>query len=90
MINDQRQLLGLKVRDRVTGFEGVATSVTFDLFGCVQTFVIPPVNQDGKIPHGAWFDAHRLETLSSNPVMTPPTFAEAGPKGGQVLPAPSR
>lgn len=80
--------MGLKVRDRVLGFSGVATSVSYDLYGCVQAYVIPSgVGKDGKIQDGAWFDTHRLEILSEKPVMDQPEFAKV--KGGQTLPKPS-
>jgi hypothetical protein len=34
------KLLGTKVRDVVTGFVGIVTSVSFDLYGCVQAVVV--------------------------------------------------
>ena len=45
-------LLGRVVKDRVTCFEGTATNITFDLYGCVQVAVQPKVDKDAKIPHG--------------------------------------
>lgn len=90
MQTDQRTLLGLKVRDKVTRFSGVATSITFDLYGCIQAYVNPPQGKDGKIPDGAWFDTTRLEILSKSPVMKQPSFAAVEEKGGQVLPSPHR
>jgi hypothetical protein len=77
-------LLGHKVRDRVTGFEGVVTSITFDLYGCVQGLVSPVMNKQGEIADSRWFDTKRLQVRSSSPVMTAPTF-DAIP-GGQALP----
>lgn len=87
-MKEQLRLLGLKVRDKVTRFEGVATSITFDLYGCVQAYVTPPQGKDGKMPEGYWFDSHRLEIVSSKPVMKQPSFVEE--KGGQPLPSPHR
>jgi hypothetical protein len=72
MINDSIALLGLKARDRVTGFAGVISSVTFDLYGCVQAIVTPPVGKDGKTCESNWFDIKRLET--SRRVMGVPDF----------------
>jgi hypothetical protein len=83
MINQSISLLGLKARDRVTGFSGVISSVTFDLYGCVQAIVTPPVNAEGKTGEVHWFDIKRLET--GERVMDVPNFAgtrfgeEAGP-----------
>ena len=33
------ELLGYKVKDSVTGFTGVVTSISFELYGCVQALV---------------------------------------------------
>lgn len=70
------KLLGFAVRDRVTGFEGVVSSIAFDLYGCIQAAVTPTM-KEGKLGEGHWFDAKRLETQSETPVMTPPAFATA-------------
>jgi len=40
--------LGLKVKDRVTGFEGVVSTMSFDLYGCIQAAVTPAA-KDGTI-----------------------------------------
>jgi len=43
-------LLGLKVKDKVTGYTGVVASIGFDLYGCVQAIVNPGMDKDGKLP----------------------------------------
>ncbi len=64
--------LGFPVRDRVTGFQGVVSSISFDLYGCVQFAVTPPVNDKGESPDGRWFDIARVEKTGAR-VMTPPS-----------------
>lgn len=84
-MKEHLDLLGLKVEDLVTGVHGVVTSVTFDLFGCIQALVNPGVGKDGKPMDLMWFDVERLVVLSPNPVMPQPTFAAytpGGKKGG--------
>lgn len=83
--HDHIDLLGAKVKDKVTGFEGVVTSVSFDLYGCIQAVVTPPAG-DGKNPDGRWFDIGRLITLEFSRAMPVPNFgyinianAEKGP-----------
>jgi len=76
--------LGFKVVDSVTGFKGVVTSISFDLYGCVQAIVTPEADKDGKIEESRWFDTKRLIIASKKPVMPIPTF-ETIP-GGQDLP----
>lgn len=67
------QLLGLKVRDKVTGLTGVCESVSYDLYGCIQAVVRPNANTEkGQLPDGCWFDVARLEVLDETPVMEIP------------------
>ena len=68
------ELLGLKVKDRVTGIEGIVTTVSFDLFGCIQAIITPPVKEDGKRIDGWWYDVRRIEILWHTPVMEVPNF----------------
>lgn len=82
------KLLGFKVRDIVTGFEGIAESVSFDLYGCVQYVIRPPIDKKkSEQPPGHWFDAKRLEKISKQPVMPVPTFAVADIPGGTSKPS---
>jgi hypothetical protein len=83
-MDEYMKLLGCKVRDLVTGFEGVVSSISFDLYGCIQVIVTPFVDKDGKLGEGRWFDSKRLVVTDRTPVMAVPKF-EAVP-GGQILP----
>ena len=81
------ELLGMKVVDKVTGFKGVVTSVSYDLYGCVQAVVSPPIDKEGKRGDGRWFDTHRLKITSKKPVMPIPDFVEIkGPAEKPLLP----
>ena len=71
-------LLGLKVADKVTGREGVVTSVCFDLYGCIQAAVDPGYKEDGSRHEVNWFDINRLRPLFSEPVMELPDFVSYG------------
>ncbi len=66
-------VLGHKVRDRVTGLSGIATSVSFDLYGCVQVLVNTGADKDGKLQDQYWMDIARVEVFSDR-VMEPPDF----------------
>lgn len=92
--NEHLQLLGLKVKDRVTGFEGVVTSVSFDLYGCIQATVHPGLGSDGKISEQAWFDVNRLAVELDLPVMSRPDFEKGyqaeGLQGSAEKPAMSK
>ena len=71
-MNDYIKLLGFKGKDKITGFSGVITSISFDLYGCVQLVIQPGLDKDGKQKEGHWFDAKRVEVTSTKPVMKNP------------------
>lgn len=80
MLNVKRHLnlLGMKVEDKVTGYKGVVSSISFDLYGCVQAIVNPGADKDGKLMESNWFDVGRLTLTADEPVMDRPDF-EFGP-----------
>ena len=52
--------LGNKVKDKVTGYTGIAVTKVEYLNGCVQFCVKPEVGKDGKMPDGEYIDVHQL------------------------------
>ena len=95
MIQKHIGLLGLRMRDKVSGMEGFVTSISFDLYGCVQAVLTPPgVDKDGNVNRGSWFDISRLSLLSDPRVMPVPAFdgasetVAAGAKGPAEKPLP--
>lgn len=67
-------LLGYRATDKVTGFHGVISSVCFDLYGCVQVALTPPLKDgDADLKSGHWFDVQRLN-VSTDRVMPTPDF----------------
>ena len=78
-IKKHLSLLGLKVKDRVTGQEGTVTSVCFDLYGCIQGALHPGLDEKGNPRDSFWLDVSRLEILGKKPVMPVPDF-DFGPQ----------
>ncbi len=91
-INRHVSLLGLKVKDLVTGCTGVITTVSFDLYGCIQVVVTPPVDKNGETKSGQWFDVTRLLITDECPIMALPDFSKGyiaeGKKGAADKPLP--
>ena len=56
--------LGDKVKDSITGFEGIAVSRTEYLFGCVRIGVEAKKRKDDGEAIEAWFDEQRLTKKS--------------------------
>jgi hypothetical protein len=73
-MQEHLRLLGFKVRDVVTGFEGVVESIGFDLYGCIQAVVKGGLDTNGVPNEGRWFDLKRLRAISDAPVMPVPSF----------------
>jgi hypothetical protein len=84
LVEEAFLLLGLKVKDKVTEQFGVATSISFDLYGCVQILINPPVRADGTKAEAGWYDMKRLIVLDNQPIMELPQFIEV--PGGELLP----
>lgn len=78
--------LGDKVKDRVTGFEGVITGAAEYLTGCRQVLVQPPA-KDGEFKEGRWIDDDRLELLRTQVITLNDRARDGGP---QSNPAPTR
>jgi hypothetical protein len=68
-------LLGLTVRDKITGVEGIVDSICFDLYGCVQASVRRGLDKDGKVIDSHWYDVKRLDIKSTVHAMELPDFS---------------
>lgn len=55
--------LGDKVRDTVTGLEGIVTGITNWISGCTVMTVQPQQLKDGKAVESSAFDEPRLELV---------------------------
>lgn len=77
-MHDER--LGKKMRDTVTGFEGIATSKVYFLTGCTQFGLTPRITGENKRPETEYFDEQRLEVVDDAraPVRTSPTGGDMG------------
>jgi len=71
------ELLGFRGKDKITEMSGVITSVCFDLYGCSQVVLTPPVDSKHE---ARWFDISRIEVDKSVKVMEPP-FSFSKDKG---------
>ena len=76
-VEDAIGLLGLRMKDLVTGATGVVTSVTFDLYGCIQALLNPGLDDDGNPRDSNWYDVNRLTVADPRPVMDRPAFLSA-------------
>ena len=76
MIQKSLAYLGLRGRDRVTGFEGVVLSVIFYIEENIQVLLTPPMDKDGKLPDQHQFDINRIEIIDGDRAMALPNFTD--------------
>lgn len=91
IIKKHIDLLGHKATDKVTGFTGVITSISFDLYGCIQAVITPKADsKKGEYKSGNWFDVTRLNIASSGKIMEVPEYSNGyiaeGRKGAAEKP----
>lgn len=60
--------LGDKVKDSVTGYEGIAVAKTTWLHGCIRWLVQPPQRKDGSVPDAQAFDDPQLTVVKKHAV----------------------
>ena len=76
---------GDKVRDEITGYEGLTTGFTDYISGCAQYLVQPPVKEeDGTWRDSKWFDEDRLTLVTSK------AHLHTVKKAGADKPAPTK
>ncbi len=68
--------LGSVIRDKVTGFQGVASSRTEWLDGCIRYGITSQNLHDGKPISEQWFDIQRIEAVQEQS----PMAEDEGPK----------
>lgn len=93
MKNDKSLVeLGDRVRDTVTGFEGIASGISYFLTGCARVGVTPTDLDDGKLRAVEWFDDLQLVVIQ-RAAWQLPTSAEREPQrktGGPRIDPPAR
>lgn len=78
--------LGDRVRDRVTGFEGIVIAITVWLNGCRRATVQSRELKDGATIPAESFDVEQLELRQTNAV--PPCAPTGGPCASPTRPSP--
>jgi hypothetical protein len=59
----KRVELGSEVKDKVTGFRGIAIGRSEFLNGCARIGVQAKVGKDGSVKDAVWFDEPQLEII---------------------------
>ena len=79
--------LGKRYRDRVTGFEGIATARTEYLHACERVCLTGDAKEDGTI-HEWWVDSPAVERVDGREYEVPRAAVEGIGRTGGDRPAP--
>lgn len=59
--------LGDKVKDKISGFNGIATATSEYLNGCTRIMIEPTkLGDDGKVLESQWFDDVQVEVVKKD------------------------
>lgn len=75
--------MGSKVRDVITGFEGIVTGRCEYITGCSRLLITPRCDDASKQSQGNWFDIDRVEQVDESRLILASRTAN-----GPGLPAP--
>jgi hypothetical protein len=64
--------LGVKAKDKITGFTGIVIGHVQYLTGCDQYGLCPAVGKDGKTADTQYFDESRIEVIGKGVSITKP------------------
>lgn len=68
--------LGTIVKDKVTGFTGVAENCATYLYGCDRYCVQPKIDKEGKIPDSVVLDVFQLDRVDEKTTVEPLPFPD--------------
>ena len=80
----QQTKLGVTVKDKITGLEGVVTGRVEYITGCNQVLMQPKLKADGDFVESRWMDEDRIDVVDEKPI----TLKITSP--GSDKPAPRR
>lgn len=81
--------LGDRVRDRITGFEGIVIGITEWLYQCRRPYVQPTGLHDGKPLEAQSFDEDQLEVVEAGAFAPSSHVASTARETGGPRPEPS-
>ena len=78
--------LGAKVRDRISGFKGVAVARTERLYDCVRIGVLSQKLKDGQVTEPQWFDEAQVEVVRNPSSKSTAPGGPSRPTGQRIDP----
>ena len=73
---------GDTVKDKITGFKGIATGRATYITGCDHILVAPRVGKDGKRVNAEWFDEARVEIVKKGKAVAASVKPQSALAGG--------
>ncbi|MEA3225049.1 MAG: hypothetical protein U9Q07_03800 [Planctomycetota bacterium] len=82
--------IGDRVRDKVSGFQGIATARHEYMNGCVRFTIDSEELKDGKPIDGHWFDEQQIEAIEDKALEVIPAQVGGPQKAPPSLKRPER
>lgn len=61
--------LGIKGKDKITGFQGIVVGYVQYISGCNQVLLSPEVDEKGAHRDAHWFDVQRIEQIGDSKIV---------------------
>lgn len=71
--------MGSKVRDRISGFSGIATAIAVNMYGTQHVAIEPDKCHEGKPVKASWFHSTRIELVEEK---VPPVSKSSSARSG--------
>jgi len=78
-------LLGKKVKDTISGLQGVAVARTEFINGCIQYEVQPKATKEGRLPESVGMDEQNLEEITTKKKATKKKTKRKGGKNNSSI-----
>ncbi len=76
-------MLGFLVKDKISGFQGIAYATSTYLNGCSRVLIEPTkLKEDGSVLSSEWFDIQQVEIIGE--AIDPKKTATGGPQKDSV------
>ena len=76
--------MGMKARDRITGFAGIVTGQVSYITGCNQILLSPSVDEKGGARSAEWFDSQRVEQIGTEQIILDNSQANGPDKAAPI------
>jgi len=83
--SEEEMKLGDRMKDRISGFEGIAVAYSCWLNGCERFCLQPPTDKNGKLLEAEWVDVSQLRVVKREAFKIPKQKGLGGPQHSATI-----